>query len=96
MWRTTPTPVSGGLAFKAIASLGSTTCGVTTAGVAYCWGLNHKGQIGDNSTTTRLVPTAVAGGNGAVDAAKIKSGCLRTSSRCARASSTSSPRATAS
>lgn len=36
-----------------------TFCAVA-GGDAYCWGSNTYGQIGDNSTTTRMVPTAVA------------------------------------
>jgi alpha-tubulin suppressor-like RCC1 family protein len=38
------------------------TCGVTTADVAYCWGLNHSGRLGDGTATTRLTPVAVVGG----------------------------------
>ena len=38
------------------------TCRVTTAGVAYCWGNNFNGQLGDGSTTPSLTPVAVAGG----------------------------------
>ena len=37
------------------------TCGVTTAGKAYCWGRNAFGEIGDGTTTTRYVPTKVGG-----------------------------------
>jgi alpha-tubulin suppressor-like RCC1 family protein len=36
------------------------TCGVTLGNVAYCWGLNSEGQLGDGTTTTRLTPVAVA------------------------------------
>ena len=35
------------------------TCGVTTGGEAYCWGLNSSGQLGLGDTTDRLVPTQV-------------------------------------
>ena len=38
------------------------TCALDDNGVAYCWGHNDSGQLGDNSTTDRNVPTQVAGG----------------------------------
>ena len=37
------------------------TCGVTTAGDAYCWGANHYGQLGDNSLQQSNVPVPVFG-----------------------------------
>jgi alpha-tubulin suppressor-like RCC1 family protein len=37
------------------------TCGITTAGRAYCWGNNFSGQLGDGTRTSRLLPTPVAG-----------------------------------
>jgi alpha-tubulin suppressor-like RCC1 family protein len=37
------------------------SCALDDAGVAWCWGDNSSGQIGDNSTTNRPVPTAVGG-----------------------------------
>jgi alpha-tubulin suppressor-like RCC1 family protein len=47
-----PTAVSGGLSLVAIsASELYNTCGVTTSGAAYCWGLNEFGQLGLGSTT---------------------------------------------
>jgi len=62
----TPVLVSGGHSF-AMMDTGTTpnsggtshTCGITTGGKAYCWGLNDQGQIGDGSTTTRLTPVPV-------------------------------------
>ena len=58
--RATPTLVSGGLAFIAVsASHGAHTCGITTDFLAYCWGSNADGQLGDASTTTRNAPTLV-------------------------------------
>lgn len=38
------------------------TCVVASDNKAYCWGRNTSGQLGDNSTTNRLVPVAVAQG----------------------------------
>jgi len=62
----TPAAVAGGLTFAAVSVGGdmsgySNTCGVTTAGVAYCWGYNNYGQLGDGTTTNSTVPVKVAG-----------------------------------
>jgi alpha-tubulin suppressor-like RCC1 family protein len=59
---TTPVAVAGGLSFAALSGGVSHTCGVTTGGVGYCWGLNYWGQLGDGTTTDRTTPVAVAGG----------------------------------
>ncbi|HYW08377.1 MAG TPA: Ig-like domain-containing protein, partial [Longimicrobium sp.] len=58
-----PVPVSGGFTFVAI-SAGSAgqTCALTTAGEAYCWGLNGGGQLGDGTTISRTAPVRVLGG----------------------------------
>ena len=37
-------------------------CGLAASGTAYCWGRNQYGQLGDGTTTNRVVPTPVAGG----------------------------------
>ena len=39
------------------------TCGISSNGgnIARCWGYNGDGEIGDNSTTLRSIPTVVAG-----------------------------------
>src|SRR5207245_658805 len=34
-------------------------CGITTSGAEYCWGYNNEDQVGDQTTTSRSVPTAV-------------------------------------
>lgn len=38
------------------------TCALTDEGIAYCWGQNLHGQLGDGSTESRGTPAAVAGG----------------------------------
>lgn len=58
---TQPTAVVGGLAFRQVTKGRAHTCGLTTTGLAYCWGSNAFGQVGDETTTDRGVPTAVAG-----------------------------------
>jgi len=59
----TPVAVSGGLTFAAV-SAGEkySTCGVTPNGVAYCWGDNAYGELGNGTTTSSLTPVAVSGG----------------------------------
>jgi alpha-tubulin suppressor-like RCC1 family protein len=37
-------------------------CGVTAGGIAYCWGYNYSGQLGDSTTVNRFQPMPVAGG----------------------------------
>jgi alpha-tubulin suppressor-like RCC1 family protein len=64
--RGVPTLVAGNLSFIMMAT-GTRpntplvhSCGITVDGTAYCWGANDRGQIGDGTTTNRLVPTPVA------------------------------------
>jgi alpha-tubulin suppressor-like RCC1 family protein len=60
--RPTPVRVGGGLAFTQLGTGGvGHTCGTTVTNVAYCWGWNELGALGDGTTTDRLVPRAVAG-----------------------------------
>jgi alpha-tubulin suppressor-like RCC1 family protein/S1-C subfamily serine protease len=56
-----PRPVSGNHSFKSISSGVSHTCGVTTDGDAWCWGLNRQGQLGNGSTDNSSVPVRVKG-----------------------------------
>jgi alpha-tubulin suppressor-like RCC1 family protein len=49
----------GGVSFAAIDAGDKHTCGVTSTGAVYCWGDNTFGQLGDGTTTGRLVPTRV-------------------------------------
>lgn len=56
-----PVAVSGGLTFRQLSAGDKHTCGVTTSGTAYCWGLNSYGQLGSGDTVRVSVPQAVAG-----------------------------------
>jgi alpha-tubulin suppressor-like RCC1 family protein len=52
-----------GLVFASVSVGYAHACGVTTAGAAYCWGLNSTGQLGDgNPWTNSATPVVVAGG----------------------------------
>jgi alpha-tubulin suppressor-like RCC1 family protein len=53
---------AGGLKFSQISAGDGHTCAMTLSQVAYCWGYNSDGQIGDGTRgNTRLVPTVVLG-----------------------------------
>ena len=60
--RLTPTAVAGGVTFASLTINYQHTCGLTSAGVAYCWGYNASGRLGDGTTTDRFTPTQVVGG----------------------------------
>ncbi|MDP1813347.1 MAG: hypothetical protein Q8K92_02755, partial [Leadbetterella sp.] len=47
-----------------IASGGYHTCALKNDGTVFCWGSNSSGQLGDNSTTQRLIPVQVVGAGG--------------------------------
>ena len=55
------------------------TCAVKTDGSAWCWGANLRGQLGDGTTTQRLLPTPVIGLDSGV--ASIASGGQHTCCR---------------
>ncbi len=59
--RLSPVLVAGGMTFVGGVSVGSNhACGLDTNGLAYCWGLNSNGQLGDGTLTNRASPTLVA------------------------------------
>lgn len=47
----TPAPVSGDHSFSTIDAGSLHVCALTTTGVAYCWGLNRHGQLGNGTWT---------------------------------------------
>lgn len=64
-----PVRVAGALRFQQLSAGWSHTCGITENGLAYCWGDNRDGELGDpsvpvhcNSACRRDKPTAVGGG----------------------------------
>jgi alpha-tubulin suppressor-like RCC1 family protein len=57
---TSPVAVLGALGFRSVSAGDKHTCGVTTANVAYCWGFNAGGQLGDSTTSNSFAPVAVA------------------------------------
>jgi len=59
---TTPVAVTGGLTFASLAAGQAFTCGLTTAGAAWCWGFNGGGQLGDGTSSIQRSPVAVTGG----------------------------------
>lgn len=58
---TEPSPVTTPTATLAFLQMNG-SCGVATDNVAYCWGANNAGQVGDGTTETRLRPVRVSGG----------------------------------
>ena len=72
-----PIEVSGGRNYRMVAAGANHTCGVTATipGVAYCWGNNNGGQLGDGTTTNSNVPVAVLGG---LNFGSVSAGSLHT------------------
>lgn len=57
-----PTLISGGFTNWVYVDSGvNHSCGLRANGTAYCWGENTDGEVGDGTTTQRLVPTEVTG-----------------------------------
>jgi alpha-tubulin suppressor-like RCC1 family protein len=60
--RKVPTAVQqpAGVTFTQLALGSISTCGLTSAGQAYCWGGNSNGQLGNGTTTASALPVAVS------------------------------------
>lgn len=51
------------LVFRQISASNTYSCGITTGDLAYCWGFNNLGQLGNGTTESSAVPVAVSGGH---------------------------------
>ena len=49
-------PVAGPTGFVTLSGSRSTTCGITSAGIAYCWGGNESGQRGWGGSASSATP----------------------------------------
>jgi alpha-tubulin suppressor-like RCC1 family protein len=54
-----PVAVAGDLRFTTLSASSYTTCGLTAAGVLYCWGGNELGQLGTGDRAPRAAPVRV-------------------------------------
>ena len=63
-WRPIPAPIDGSLKFASLTAGDLHSCGLTSAGAAYCWGLNTQGQAGTGFSSNEGdgSPRAVVGG----------------------------------
>ena len=64
--RRVPTLVTPDLTFSSLSAGFSHACGVTSAGVVYCWGENDDGQLGNGSKTASLTPVPIRAPSGIV------------------------------
>lgn len=55
-----PTASAAPLTFRQLSGGRYHTCGITLAGIAYCWGANLDGRLGDNTVSPSLKPVQAA------------------------------------
>jgi alpha-tubulin suppressor-like RCC1 family protein len=59
---TLPTRVATTLRFTKVVGGNSHSCGLTSAGAAWCWGNGFQGQLGNGVSGIQVTPVAVQGG----------------------------------
>jgi alpha-tubulin suppressor-like RCC1 family protein len=62
--RPIPTPVVSPAPFATVSVGSRHSCGVTTSRIAYCWGSNESGQLGEGATGPSALPRQVPTLNG--------------------------------
>jgi alpha-tubulin suppressor-like RCC1 family protein len=73
-----PVPVRGGLRLETVEAGSRHACGLTADGIAWCWGDNAAGQLGDGTTRSSSVPVRVVGGPFTALAAATRHTCALT------------------
>lgn len=56
-----PTQVGRRTDWVAVTGGGASTCAIRADRALFCWGLNHRGQVGDKTRTVRATPQRVSG-----------------------------------
>lgn len=63
-----PANIDSGTTYsKVILGIGDHNCGITNSGKLKCWGRNNYGQLGDGTTTNKLVPTLIDSSTNYID-----------------------------
>jgi alpha-tubulin suppressor-like RCC1 family protein len=63
---TLPTPVPALTGATQIVTAGEHRCALVADGTTKCWGENYSGELGDNSTVSKILPTTVLSLSGAL------------------------------
>jgi alpha-tubulin suppressor-like RCC1 family protein len=57
-----PIAVNTSVPLRSVAAGSVYTCAIAESGLAYCWGINTGGQLGDGTTTPHRSPEPISGG----------------------------------